>query len=669
MSSHSLILERLRELSLLIHQYNYFYYCVDSSENNGKKCSDEHYDALVKELKILESQYPNFKLQDSPNLNIKGKIKTRIASRKHSIPMLSLGNAYSFEDIKNWDESVQKQLGGLKHEYVCELKIDGVAVSIIYTNGILKAGVTRGDGSEGEEITTNLKTINFLPLEIKNQKNLEVRGEVYLQQKNFDILNHHRLKSGEPLFKNPRNAAAGSIRLLDSTETHRRKLDIFIYTIVVGSPNDTHFDNIEFLRRHEFPVNPETKKCNSIDEVLEFCSHWEEHKYELPYDIDGVVIKVNSLRQQRQLGFTSKTPRWAIAFKFNSEQANSILREIEVGVGRTGILTPVAILDPVELNKTTVSRATLHNYDQVDRLNLHIGDHVILEKGGEIIPKIVAVNTKFRDKNAQKVEPPLKCPSCNTPTFRMSGDIELSCKNFDCLSQKREQILHFVSRKAMDIDAVGPALIDQLLRKNILKTTSDLYLLKHDDLVRLDRMGNKSTANVLSSIEKSKDCDLSQFVHAIGIANVGEKTARILAQHFGSLKVLMSSKLEELGNIEEIGPVIAKSIIEFFQNPRKLKLIDEFLEHGVSPRDEETQEILDSPFFGKNMVLTGTLSEPRDVWKRKLMRIGANVNNNVSKKTDIVVVGENAGSKLNKAEKLGISVIDESMLINMFDKI
>ena len=668
MSSGSTTQARIRELSALIHQYNFSYYCGNNTEETGISINDETYDALVYELKELENQYPEWMSEDSPTLQIKSKPNFAFPSRKHRIPMLSLGNVYSLVELENWDAGVKKLLGGQKPEYVCELKIDGVAISAIYRSGTLNTGVTRGDGSEGEEITPNIKTINCLPLKLKDECDLEVRGEVYLPRKNFEALNQQRLNDGEPPFKNPRNAAAGSLRLLDSTETHRRKLAAFIYTIAEGAPQETHAGNLEFLRQQEFPINPETKKVGSIEEVMEYCRIWEERKEELPYDIDGIVLKVNALKQQRQLGFTSKSPRWATSFKFTAEQAVSVLREVEVGVGRTGNLTPVAILDPVELNGTIVARATLHNYDQVKRFNLHLGDHVTLEKGGEIIPKIVAVDTTLRPTDAQKIEPPQICPSCGTLAIRPEDEVEWRCYNPECPAQQKEQILHFVSRRAMDIDTIGPVLIEQLMSKNLLQNADDLYLLRHEDLSILERMGEKSAGNVLSGIEKSKHCELGQFVYALGIANVGEKTARILALHFGSLKRLMSVTAEELIKIEEVGPVIAESVFDFFQNSEQRQRIANFLERGVSPAEEEIQEIAVTPFTGKIVVITGTLSEPRDVWKKRLIQAGANVTVSVSKKTDFVLAGENAGSKLEKAENLGVSIIDENMVLNFLEK-
>jgi len=669
MPSISVTQARIHQLSALIHQYNYSYYCRESSDDQGNSCTDETYDELVLELKTLEKQCPEMRSEDSPTLQIKGEPHSGFPSRKHLVPMLSLGNVYSLDELKSWDTGVKKLLGGQSAEYVCELKIDGVAVSAIYRNGILSAGVTRGDGSEGEEITPNIKTITCLPLKLKDERDLEVRGEVYLPRKSFDALNQQRLIFGEPLFKNPRNAAAGSLRLLNSAETSRRQLAVFIYTIAEGIPHETHAGNLDFLSQQKFPVNPETKTVGSIEEVLEYCQYWEEHKEKLDYDIDGIVLKVNSLKQQKQLGFTTKSPRWATAFKFTAEQAATVLRTIEVGVGRTGILTPVAILDPVELNGTTVSRATLHNYDQVERFKLHLNDHVTLEKGGEIIPKIVSVDPTLRSAAAQKIEPPLACPSCGTVAVRPEGEVEWRCPNQECPAQQKEQILHFVSRRAMDIDTIGPALIEQLLAKKLLRSSADLYLLRHEDLSGLERMGDKSAKNVLSGIEKSKQCELGQFVHALGIASVGEKTARILALHFGTLEKLMSASAEELEKIEEIGPVIAESIFDFFQHAEQRQRVADFLERGVVPAEEKILEITDSPFSGKIVVLTGTLSEPRDVWKKRLMQAGANVTGSVSKNSDFVLAGENAGSKLEKAEKLQVSVIDETTALNLLEEL
>ena len=658
---------RINELSNIIHQYNHSYYCSTDSESSLFGCNDETYDSMVRELRELEKQYPELRLEDSPTVFLRGNPNSAFPTRIHKIPMLSLGNIYSFDDLFGWDADVRKRLGGQKPSYVCELKIDGVAVSLIYRNGFLEAGVTRGDGNQGEEITSNVKTISSLPLIIKDKSDLEIRGEVYLKRKNFNALNQRRAINGESLFKNPRNSAAGSIRLLDSTETRRRKLDVFIYNIAEGGPQENHIDNLDYLRQMDFPVNRETKLADTIEEAVEYCRYWEEQKQYLPYDIDGIVLKVNALKHHRQLGFTSSSPRWATSVKFSAEQAVSVLREVEIGVGRTGNLTPVAILEPVELNGTTVSRATLHNYDQVERLNLHLGDHVTLEKGGEIIPKIVSVDPTLRSENAQKIKPPSNCPSCGSTAEHFEEDVEWRCQNKNCNAQQKEQILHFVSRRAMDIDTIGPALIEQLMHKRLLQNAADLYLLRHEDLSKLDRMGNKSADNVLAGIDKSKQCTLSQFIHALGITNVGEKTAGILAQHFGNLEKLMSAEREDMEMIEEIGPVTAENVFFFFRDPEKKQFIANFLARGVQPMEEQILKISDSPFSGKTVVLTGTLSEPREVWKKRLILAGANVSSSVSSKTDYLLAGENAGSKLLKAEKMEVSVIDEGVAINFLE--
>jgi DNA ligase (NAD+) len=669
MPSGSTTQARIRDLSAKIHQYNFSYYCSNQTDSDLFSCNDETYDSTVRELKALENQFPKLKLEDSPTLEVKAEPNTAFPTRKHQTPMLSLGNLYSFDELISWDEDIRKRLGGQKPEYVCELKIDGVAVSLIYRNGILEAGVTRGDGNQGEEITPNIKTIRSLPVMIKDENYLEVRGEVYLLRKNFNYINQQRTIKGKPLFKNPRNSAAGTLRLLDSTETRRRHLDVFIYTIAEGGPQETHAGNLDYLCQLELPVNHETKKAGSIEEVVEFCRNWEEHKQELPYDIDGIVVKVNELRQHRQLGFTSSSPRWATAVKFSAEQAESVLREVEIGVGRTGNITPVAILDPVELNGTTVSRATLHNYDQVNRFNLHLGDHVTLEKGGEIIPKIVAVDPTLRAEAAQKIVPPSKCPSCGTSAVRPQDEVEWRCPNQNCPAQQKEKILHFVSRRAMDIDTIGPALIEQLMSKNLLQNAADLYLLRHEDLSVLERMGDKSAENVLDSIEISRQCNLGQFIHALGITNVGEKTADILAQHFGTLEKLMSASAEDMELIEEIGPVTAKNIFCFFQDPEQKQLVAEFLERGVRPKEEQIRQISESPLTGKIVVLTGTLSEPREVWKKRLIQAGAKVSDSVSKKTDFVLAGENTGSKLEKAERLEVEVINETAALDFIGNV
>ncbi|MBF0286291.1 MAG: NAD-dependent DNA ligase LigA [SAR324 cluster bacterium] len=647
---------RIEELCQQIHEHNRSYYTKIPT------ISDEAYDLLVVELKSLENSFPSLQNIVSPTAKIIGTPLSAFSSHAHQFPMLSLGNVYSFDELQSWAGSAEKFLESKELEYTCELKIDGLAVSILYEGGRLIRGVTRGDGMTGDEITQNIKTVENLPLQLSKPWSMEVRGEIYYSKRNFEKLNQRRQSMGEPLFKNPRNAAAGSIRLLDSREVRRRNLNIFVYSLVSGSLEDGHFQNLEKLREHGFPVNPETRKYPSLTEVIKFCQQWEQEKDELPYEIDGVVIKINAIHQQNKLGSTAKSPRWAIAFKFTAKQALTRLLKVEIGVGRTGVLTPVAILTPVELNGTIVSRATLHNYDQVARLDLHAGDLVTLEKGGEIIPKVVAVDKAARPRAAVRIEPPTACPSCNTLAIQSPGEVDWRCPNPQCKSQQMESILHFVSRKAMNIETIGPALVEQLLDKGLLHSVADLFCLKHEDLSQLDRMGDKSADNVLIGIEQSKNCQLSRFVYALGIRNVGEKSAKLLARHFQTLENLMNASIEDLHQVDEIGPIIAKSVYDFSREPENQNIIQQCLNNGIVLQQDRQTSKNTSPLSGKTVVITGTLSQPREVWKERLEEVGAIVTNSVSKKTNYLLAGENAGSKLAKANKLNIQTVDENTI-------
>ena len=645
--------QRMQELTELIHGHNARYYLGTPT------ISDESFDALVRELVQLESSYPKLRDPSSPLLRIVAAPLSTFPSRSHRIPMLSLSNAYSFEEVVNWDSSLRRLLEASQVEYVGELKIDGLAVSLIYERGRLEAGVTRGDGQVGDEITPNLLTIANLPVLLPEPINLEVRGEVYLPHLNFEKLNVRRQAEGEPLFKNPRNAAAGTLRLLDTAEVRHRRLQILIYTVVRGSNKTSHYANLQWLGELGFPINPETRLLSDWNSVKNFLEHWESERRHLDYDVDGIVLKVNSLEDQAVLGMTAKSPRWAVAFKFTAEQAVSTLRKIEIGVGRTGVLTPVALLDPVELNGTTVSRATLHNYDQIERLQLHLGDQVLVEKGGEIIPKIVAVHQPAPVSECGPIDPPTSCPACDSLAIQYSGEIDWRCPNLECPAQLQERLLHFVSRRAMDIDAVGPALLDQLLNRRLVQSAADLYRLKIEDLTPLERMGLKSAQNVVLAIDQSRERPLPCFLHALGIPHVGEKTAQLLARNYGSLEVLQRADQEELAAIHEIGPVIAESVVRYFRSTETKALLQELEDAGVRSQELQVQQAPDSPIKGKTVVLTGTLSEPRDVWQQRLEDAGARISGSVSKKTDYVLAGEKAGSKLEKAEKLKISVISE----------
>ena len=645
--------QRMQELTELIHGHNVRYYLGTPT------ISDESFDALVRELMQLESSYPKLRDPSSPLLRIVATPLRTFPSRSHRIPMLSLSNAYSFEEVVNWDTSLRRLLEASQVEYVGELKVDGLAVSLIYERGRLEAGVTRGDGQVGDEITPNLLTIANLPVLLPEPINLEVRGEVYLPHLNFEKLNVRRQAEGEPLFKNPRNAAAGTLRLLDTAEVRHRRLQILIYAVVHGSNKTSHYANLQWLGELGFPINPATRLLSDWNSVKNFLEHWESERRHLDYDVDGIVLKVNSLEDQAVLGMTAKSPRWAVAFKFTAEQAVSTLRKIEIGVGRTGVLTPVALLDPVELNGTTVSRATLHNYDQIERLQLHLGDQVLVEKRGEIIPKIVAVHQPAPVSESGPIDPPTSCPACDSLAIQHPGEIDWRCPNPECPAQLQERLLHFVSRRAMDIDAVGPALLDQLLNRRLVRSAADLYRLKIEDLTPLERMGLKSAQNVVLAIDQSRERPLSCFLHALGIPHVGEKTAQLLARNYGSLEVLQRADQEELAAIHEIGPVIAESVVCYFRSAETKALLQELEDTGVRSQELQVQQAPDSPLKGKTVVLTGTLSEPRDVWQQRLEDAGARISGSVSKKTDYVLAGEKAGSKLEKAENLKISVISE----------
>ena len=645
--------QRMQELTELIHGHNARYYLSTPT------ISDESFDALVKELAQLEASYPELRDSASPLLRITATPLSTFPSRSHRIPMLSLSNAYSLEEVVNWDTGLRRLLEIHQVEYVGELKIDGLAVSLIYERGRLEAGVTRGDGQVGDEITPNLLTIANLPVQLPEPINLEVRGEVYLPHLSFEKLNARRQAAGEPLFKNPRNAAAGTLRLLDTAEVRRRRLQITIYAVAQGSNRTSHYANLQWLGELGFPVNPATRLLPDWDSVKNFLEHWESERRHLDHDVDGIVLKANSLEGQAALGMTAKSPRWAVAFKFTAEQAVSTLREIEIGVGRTGVLTPVALLDPVELNGTTVSRATLHNYDQIERLQLRLGDQVLVEKGGEIIPKIVAVHLPAPVSESRPIDPPIACPACDSLAIQYLDEIDWRCPNPECPAQLQERLLHFVSRRAMDVDAVGPALLDQLLKHRLVRSAADLYRLQIEDLTSLERMGLKSSQNVVLAIDQSRQRPLPRFLHALGIPHVGEKTAQLLARNYGSLEVLQKADQEELAAIHEIGPVIAESVARYFRSIETKALLQELWDAGVRPQELQVQQAPDSPLKGKTVVLTGTLTEPREVWQQRLEDAGARVSGSVSKKTDYVLAGEKAGSKLEKAEKLKVSVISE----------
>lgn len=658
-------IQRVEELRHIIEQHNYLYYVKDNPQ-----ISDHEWDRLMQELIRLESEFPELLTPDSPTQRVGGPPLEFFEKVEHTTPMLSLGNAFDEQDLRDFDRRVRQGLGvdGVIR-YMCELKIDGLAVSLRYEEGALVRGATRGDGRTGEDITQNLRTIRSLPVRLKQPLTLDVRGEAFMPRRAFERLNKERAEREEPLFANPRNAAAGSLRQLDPKIAASRSLDIFLYSMVGEDvlPVDTHSGALNMLDELGFKVNPERRVCEGIDEVISFIEGWQEQRSNLAYDIDGIVVKVDRLAYQEELGFTAKTPRWAIAYKFPAEEAVTILRDIEVTVGRTGAVTPTAILDPVSLAGTTVQRASLHNEDIIREKGIMIGDHVVVKKAGDIIPEVVAVKTDLRTGDEQPYHMPTHCSACASELVRLDEEVALRCINPQCPAQIREGIIHFVSRNAMNIDGVGEKVVIQLYEHELIRSVADLYYLDREVLLGLDRMGEKSVDNMLKAIETSKNNSLERLLFGLGIRFVGEKAARLLAQQFGTMEKLQQATEEEIISIHEIGVKIAESVVKYFDKPEVTETINRLREAGVNmeykgPRLEEVKT--DSPFSGKTVVLTGTLEKVTRKEAQQLIEVrGGKVSGSVSKKTDLVVAGEAAGSKLAKANELGIEVIDEETFL------
>ena len=657
------IKRRIEELRKNINCHNKRYY-VD----NRPEISDQEYDALMQELKKLEDSHPEFITPDSPTRKVGGEALKEFKTVEHKAPMLSMDNTYSPEEIIEFDERVRKNLEVDKLDYVVELKIDGVSISLLDENGKFMRGATRGDGVKGDDVTLNLKTIKSLPLKLEVKKgapalkSFEARGEVYMPAKSFLEINEEKEELGEELFANPRNAAAGSLKLLDSSRLAKRHLDMWIYGVgyVEGREFQTQSEALIFLRDSGFRVNPNIKKCSSIEKVIEYCNEWQEKRHKLEYDIDGMVIKVDSFSYQRSLGQTSKSPRWMIAYKFPAERKETILENILVQVGRTGILTPVAILKPIELAGSTVSRASLHNQDEIARKDARIGDHVLVEKAGEIIPQIVEVVKKKRKGAEKEFSMPEKCPVCGSSVKRLQSEVALRCENLSCPAQLKERIRHFASREAMDIEGMGDAIVAQLVDKKMIKDYGDIYILKHEELANLERMAGKSAANLISAIEKSKSNSFNRLVYGLGIRHVGVRSAWILASRFRSLDRLANSDIEELQSINEIGPVMAESIFNFFRTEENKKIIEKLRRNGVNT-EEKYPSLKSKNLEGKTFVITGSLeSFSRNEIEELIRKAGGNASSSVSKNTDYIVTGKDPGSKFEKAKQLGVKIIDES---------
>ncbi len=660
---------RVAELQNLLNQYNYEYHVLDKPS-----VPDSEYDRKLKELVELEEAYPELKTPDSPTERVGGAVLDAFRKVEHRTPMLSLGNAFNEADLLDFDRKVRQAVGE-QFQYVCELKIDGLAISLTYEDGLFTRGATRGDGTTGEDITANLKTIKSIPLRLKESLTLEVRGEAYMPKKSFEALNAVRIEKEEEPFANPRNAAAGSLRQLDPRIAASRNLDIFLYAVADfgGIGVETHSEGLDFLDKIGFKTNKERKVCQTIDEVLQYIEEWTAKRPDLPYEIDGIVIKVNGFQQQEELGFTAKSPRWAIAYKFPAEEVVTKLTAIELNVGRTGVITPTAILEPVKVAGTTVSRASLHNEDLIREKDIMLGDYVVVKKAGDIIPEVVNVLADRRNGEQQEFRMPTHCPECNSELVRLEGEVALRCINPKCPAQIREGLIHFVSRNAMNIDGLGEKVITQLFNAQLIVDVADLYSLTKEQLLGLERMGEKSAAKLLSSIEASKANSLERLLFGLGIRHVGSKAAKTLAQSFITIDRLAQASYEELTAINEIGDKMADSVVTFFDQPEVHELMNELKSSGVNMEYKGPMPVsledTDSFFAGKTVVLTGKLSVlTRNEAKEKLEALGAKVSGSVSKKTDLVVAGEDAGSKLTKAQELGIDIWDEQKLVEELNK-
>jgi DNA ligase (NAD+) len=647
-----------------IRHHEYRYYVLDDPE-----VSDAEFDRLMNELKKLEAANPGLITSDSPTQRVGGKPREGFVKVAHSVPMLSLDNAYSEEELRNWERRVHDLSGRKDVEFVCELKLDGMSLALRYENGKLVRGITRGDGGTGEDVTSNVRTVRSVPLSISPEKlkkagipaDFEVRGEMLMPIASFKRMNEEREKHQLSLFANPRNATAGTVRQLEPSITAQRRLDYFAYMLIANGRTvfANHWETLNALAAAGFKVNPRRALADSFDEAWKFIGEWEEKRESLPYEIDGVVIKVNSTPLQRELGFTGKAPRWAIAYKYAARAGITQIENIHVQVGRTGKLTPVAELKPVAIGGTTVSRATLHNMDEIERLGVKIGDWVEVERGGDVIPKVTRVIDDDKHPRGRKLfHMPEKCPVCGGHVVRAEGEADHRCVNQKCPAKLRETILHFASRGVMNIDGMGDTLVNQLTDRKMVKDVADLYKLTKEKLLSLDRMGDKSAENVLREIENSKKLPLERVIYGLGIRFVGERTAQFLAEHFGTMEAIEKASEEELQQVEEVGPRIAKSIVEFFAEPKNRELVEELRAAGLSMRGKKKER--GTKLAGKTFVLTGTLANyTRDEAKKMIEDAGGKVAGSVSKKTDFVVAGADAGSKLDKAKELGVAVIDE----------
>jgi len=660
--------KQIEQLRLEIRRHDYLYYVLNQPE-----ISDRQYDKLFAELKELEQANPQFITPDSPTQRVSERPIDGFMSVRHSVPMLSMDNTYNAEELRAFDERVRRQLGSVDYDYVVELKIDGLAISLRYEAGVLTTAATRGDGEVGDDVTANVRTIKAIPLRLlgdgKVPDVLEVRGEVYMPTTSFIELNRLRAEAGEPVFANPRNAAAGSLKLLDARITAGRNLSFFAYATgeLSGALAENHYQTLQKFKKLGLPVNPNIKRAKNIDEVINICLSWCERQPKLNYQIDGMVIKINRFDQRDILGATGRAPRWCISYKFPAERAETTVESIVVQVGKSGILTPVANLTAVQLSGTTVKRASLHNFDEVARLDVRCGDTVLIEKAGEIIPQVVEVKKQLRPAGAVPFEVPKQCPNCGSAVAKDREGVYIRCLNPDCLGQLKERLKYFAGRGQMDIEHLGDALIEQLIEAGLVKNFADLYKLQKSQIIELERMAEKSAGNVIEAIEKSKTQPLWRLIAALGVRHIGGRSAQILAEHFSSLNALMSADVETLEAVDQIGPTMAESVYEYFRKPQNHAVIEELLAAGVRPKQPKAKR--SDKLMGKTVVVTGTLENfSRQQAEEAVRQAGGKASSSVSKKTDFVLAGKDPGSKLDKAQKLGVRVINEKQFLDMLGK-
>jgi DNA ligase (NAD+) len=658
----------IQKLRKELTHHSYRYYVLDDPE-----ISDAEYDRMFRKLQALEEKFPELVTPDSPTQRVGAAPLEEFETVTHTIPMVSLDNAFDDGEMRDFDQRLRKLLELDEIEYTVEPKLDGTAVELVYENGLFTVGSTRGDGFTGENITQNLKTIKSIPLRLMNDKakipeRLEVRGEVFYPVAAFKKLNEQRIKAGEPAFINPRNSASGSLRQLDPKLTAERPLDMYVYGLgqVAGYEFKTQWEALETFKKWGFKVNPLSKVCRGIDEALKHYRKIGELRESLPYEIDGTVVKVNSFELQRQAGMRTRSPRWAIAYKYEAQQETTQILDIQAQVGRTGTITPVAIMQPVMVGGVTVSRATLHNEDEIERLGVMIGDTVVIQRAGDVIPEVVKVIESKRPKDAKKFKFPQKCPVCGGEVVRLEGEVAYRCQNVNCPAQLKEGIRHFASKLAMNIDGLGEKLIEQLVDKGLVKSFADLYFLNKDKLAELERMAEKSAQNIIDAIANSRDVSFDRFIYALGMRHVGEHMARVLAKEFGSLQNLIKADAERLQQIHEVGPQVAESVTRFFKEKKNLAAIERLKKGGVKIREVAKPRVADKKFAGKTFVFTGALEKfSRDEAEQLVDERGGRASGSVSKKTDYVVAGPGAGSKLDKARELGVTVISEEEFLKM----